>query len=884
VEHNEAKKAKSVRKQRQKMLAWGGIVLLVLVLAVLPVLAANKDAGQEQQASILSGRVGYGSIETKIVGGGQLASEAAVKLEIPEEVKLTEYLVGNGDTVSQGDPIAKVDRISVMTAITGVQDTLDDLSKEILDAEDDQAATTVKAKVGGKVKVIYAQAGESTQDVMLQHGALAAISLDDVMAVKIPCASDLDAGDPVSVTFPDGTQTIGRVEQNLEGILTVTMDDDDYAVGAEVTVLTEDGNRLGKGNLYIFNQWNATAYSGTVSGILVTEGAKMYTGQEMIRLDDPGHTSEFQRLIDKRQEYEELMQELFRMYRTETIVAPCDGIVSGVDKDGVFLLSDNSDGFVVNLLTNLVRGRRNLFEAYGVRVEAVSADGMQMQVNAKRSWVEDLSDMSIISVNPEKMTQQWNYTGDTMVYVQSEDGILRADGIAKPGDILLAVGDAENVLWFVRAEESERREDRSEGMMLLAAVTEDTLPAVELHLSNNLGTAKETFSSTLKATQGEMVLSGAWKIEYSSFSMAVYGDMIYGTPLTAGEHTVTVGFVPTDTEEYFTATFTLTIAAPYEIITTEIPEGKVGEAYQFTMQVSGSSSGKWGYENLPAGVAIHEETGEISGEPVMAGTFDVKITYTDARKGTLTKEYQMKISDDQRPGEAGGSPGDNMSGDDMSGGDMPGGMSGMPSGGMSGGMPSGGMSGSMPSGGMVQEEDSYYSMEKLTIASVTSQEHMTVEITVDELDISRIYMGQPAVVAVDALAGESFDAVVTKIANSGENEGGNSKFAVELTLEKSGDMLPGMTASAVIVLDTVENALCIPAAALSEEDGKLIVYTSYDSENGILGTPVEITVGAADADTVQILSDLEEGSTIYYAYYDTLESEKLPSMGARPFG
>ena len=874
MEHNETKKAKSVRKQRQKILIWGGIALLVLTLAVLPVLAANKDAAQEQQASILSGRVEYGSIETKTVGGGQLASEAAVKLEIPEEVKLTEYLVGNGDTVSEGDAIAKVDRISVMTAITGVQDTLDELSKEILNAEDDQAATTVKAKVGGRVKVIYAQAGESAQDVMLQHGALAAISLDDVMAVKIPCASDLDAGDPVSVTFPDGTQTIGRVEQNLEGILTVTMDDDDYAVGAEVTVLAEDGNRLGKGNLYIFNQWNATAYSGTVSGILVTEGAKMYTGQEMIRLDDPGHTSEFQRLIDKRQEYEELMQELFRIYRTETIVAPCDGIVSGVDKDGVFLLSDNSDGFVVNLLTNLVRGRRNLFEAYGVRVEAVSADGMQMKVNAKRSWVEDLSDMSTISVEPEKMTQQWNYTGDTPVYVQSEDGILRADGIAKPGDILLAVGDAENVRWFVRAKESERREDRSEGMMLLAAVTEDTLPAVELHLSNNLGTAKETFSSTLRATQGDTVLSGAWKIEYSSFSMAVYGDMIYGTPLTAGEHTVTVGFVPTDTEEYFTATFTLTIAAPYEIITTEIPEGKVGEAYQFTMQVSGSSSGKWGYENLPAGLAIHEETGEISGESVMAGTFDVKITYTDAQKGTLTKEYQMKISGEQKPGEEGSFPG----------GDMSGGMGGMPSGGVSGGMPSGGMSGSMPTGGMVQEEDSYYSMEKLTIASVTSQEHMTVEITVDELDISEVYIGQSATVSMDALAGESFAAAVTKIANSGENEGGNSKFTVELTLEKSGDMLPGMTASAVIVLDIVEDALCIPAAALSEENGKLIVYTSYDSENGILGTPVEITIGAADADTVQILSDLEEGSTFYYAYYDTLENERTPSMGARPFG
>ena len=874
MEQNKTKKAKSVRKQRQKILTWGGTLLLVLILAVLPVLAANKDSDQEQQASILSGTVEYGSIETKIVGGGQLASEAAVKLEIPEEVKLTEYLVGNGDTVSEGDAIAKVDRISVMTAITGVQDTLDELSGEILDAEDDQAATAVKAKVGGTVKVIYAQVGESAQDVMLAHGALAAISLDDVMAVQIHRESELDTGDPVSVSFPDGTETDGRVEQNLEGVLTITMDDDDYAVGAEVTVLTEDGDRLGKGNLYIFNQWNATAYSGTVSGILVKEGSKMYTGQEMIRLDDPGHTSEFQRLIDKRQEYEELMQELFRMYRTETIVAPCDGIVSGVDKDGVFLLADNSDGFVVNLLINLVSGRRNLFEAYGVRVEAVSGDGMQMQVNGKRSWVEDLSDLSAIFVNPEKMTQPWNYTGDTTVYVQDEDGLLRADGTAKPGDILLAVGDAESVRWFVRVNGTGGSESGAEngyGVSLLSSPA----PQIDLNIDNTSGVAGYAFSGNLTATSKQ----GAWSITGESYGFVIYQNMLYHAEPKAGTYPITVTYQYGEGEnDKASETFEITINPPYTILTESLPDGVKGAPYSgATLEVSGTG-GQWMGQNM-AGLVIDPNTGVISGAPIMSGNFTVTITYTYPKNEqkkeyiTVEKELTLKIGEEQS-GQQG----------DFPGGDMSGGMGGMPSGGMSGGMPSGGKSGSMPAGSMVQEEDSYYSMEKLTIASVTSQEHMTVEITIDELDISKVYIGQSATVAMDALAGESFAATVTKIANSGENEGGNSKFTVELTLEKSGDMLPGMTASAVIVLNTVEDALCIPAAALSEENGKLIVYTSYDSENEILGTPVEITIGAADADTVQILSDLEEGSTFYYAYYDTLESERKPFMGARPFG
>ena len=877
MENNQTNKMKAEqKKQRRKIIAWALVAVLVVFLAVMPMIAAKNDAEQEQTASILFGTVKYGSIDTQIIGGGQLASEAAIKLKIPEEVKLTEYLVGNGDTVSEGDPIAKVDRVSVMTAITGVQETLDELSKEILDAEDDQGENTVKAKVGGTVKVIYAQPGESVQDVMLQHGALAAISLDGIMAVKVQRASGLDAGDPVCILFADGTETEGRVDQNLEGVLTVTMEDDNYAVGEEVVVLTEDGDRLGQGELYIYNQWNAAAYSGTVSSILVKEGAKLRAGQEIIRLNNPGHTAEFQRLIDKRQEYEELMQDLFRMYRTETITAPCDGIVSEVDKDGAFLLSDTGDGFVLNLLTSLINGRRDLFEAHGVRVESVSADGMQLQLVGKRSWVEDLSDLGAIGVDPDGKTQPWSYTGDMTVYVQSDDGLLHADGTAKPGDILLAVGDAENVHWFVRAEASdgpEKNAERMDYVSLLSDVTDDAAADIVLNLTLvEGGKAKETYSAVLTATQGETSLEGTWSLDNSTSAgwLSLEGNVLSGVPGNEGTYAATVGFVPNGTEQSIVRTFAIPIAAGAQQVYTGVTATVTGimdgvllvNQSEETIVITDP-------ENPPAVVPDAEKMTEpasylsnlIKSKDIAEG--DILLLILDS-EGNLYR--YVSLSDES---EIPGSGTDGMQGE-MSGGSMGGAMGGMPSGGMSGGM--------MP-GGMTQEEDPYYSLEKLTIASVTSQEHMTVEITVDELDISNIYIGQSAAVTMDALAGETFAATITKIANSGENEGGNSKFSVELTLEKSGDMLPGMTASARIVLGTAQDVLCIPVAALAEENGKLVVYTSHDAENGVLGTPVEITVGAADADNVQILSGLQEGAAFYYAYYDTLE----PVMDMGPF-
>lgn len=102
----------------------------------------------------------------------------------------------------------------------------------------------------------------------------------------------------------------------------------------------------------------------------------------------------------------------------------------------------------------------------------------------------------------------------------------------------------------------------------------------------------------------------------------------------------------------------------------------------------------------------------------------------------------------------------------------------------------------------------------------------------------------------------------------GSGSQGSSKFTVELTLMKDGDMLPNMNASAAITLETIQDALCIPAAALTEADGKTVVYTALDEKTGSPCSPVEVIIGAADADLVQILSGLQESDPVYYAYYE----------------
>ena len=183
-----------------------------------------------------------------------------------------------------------------------------------------------------------------------------------------------------------------------------------------------------------------------------------------------------------------------------------------------------------------------------------------------------------------------------------------------------------------------------------------------------------------------------------------------------------------------------------------------------------------------------------------------------------------------------------------------------------------------------EEEDKTELLDTVTIASVIAQGDVTVQISIDELDISKIYVGQQATVTLDALRGEEFVGTVTNISNSGANEGGNSKFTVDVTIPKAANMIPGMTAHVAIAHTCSEAVTSIPVAALTDFESGTVVYTGYDEETDALINPVSVTTGVSDGEYVQILSGLSAGDTVYYPYYDTLVISNRPDSGGIPFG
>lgn len=701
---------KTRKKNIQRIISLVCIVAIVVLLAAMPLIAKEDPETDGPQASILSGTVGTGSIDTELIGGGTLTEDDAVTISVPAEVKLTAFLVSNGQMVTEGTPIASVDRLTVMTAIQQVQETLEYLSEEIADADDYSSTENVTALAGGTVKVIYAEEGESVQSVMLDHGALAVLSLDDLMAVDLETESTLAVGTAVTVTLSDGTEALGKIAKNLTGEMTVTVADAGYTVGDAVKISSEDGTSIGSGELYIYSPWNATAYAGTIDSIKVSVGDKLSAGKTLMVLSDVGYSAVYRQLISQRQEYEDLMMDLFKMYQTETITAPCDGIVSGLDKNSVQLLSDNGQGFVLSFLSNAPGADPDaLYTNFVGQITDISDGIWNLNINPTPFAVDDYLNLPDGLQSTNTFTQPVTITpGALQVYIYSDDAWAATS--AGVGDILLfAADDHGGFVWSVKI-----------GSAPLPDIPDDpTEPSDPTQPSD---------------------------------------------PTEPNDPTQ-----PSDPTEPSDPTQPSNPSQP------SIPTNP-GFTYP--------SGGNW---NGMGGAATQEPVFEL------------------------------------------------------------------------------------------------YALEMADIAAVTPQDTMILEIIIDELDIRQLHVGMTAQVKVDALGGEKYTATITEIGNTGTNNGGNSKYTVELTMDRSGNMLSGMNATATIVLSTAIDVLTIPADALVENGNQTVVYTGYDEENDILLSPVMVKVGCSDGETVEILEGLAAGQTYYYAYYDTLEISFTPDFGGGGF-
>ena len=325
------------KKQHRRKVVRTVIIVIAVIAALLVLLVLNLRRSVEKkfaaaEKEVLTYEVKPGTIHTLVTGSGVLAQVDEEEITVPAGVEIDEVFPEAGDIVSKGDLLAKVDMASVMSALSDTQSQLKTLDRSINSAKDDTVSTSITAGVSGRVKKIYAEAGDDVSACMAKNGALALLSLDGYLAVDIE-AEGLGRGDSVSVALPDGSLYTGAVEEVRKGQTTVLVTDDGPLADEEVTVSDASGRTLGSGALYIHSPLAVTGYAGTVKTVSARENAKVSSGSGLFTLTDTKTSANYDALLRQREDLEETFLDLLTIYRDGAVLAKMDALVSSVEYD-----------------------------------------------------------------------------------------------------------------------------------------------------------------------------------------------------------------------------------------------------------------------------------------------------------------------------------------------------------------------------------------------------------------------------------------------------------------------------------------------------------------------------------------------------------------------
>ena len=174
-----------------------------------------------------------------------------------------------------------------------------------------------------------------------------------------------------------------------------------------------------------------------------------------------------------------------------------------------------------------------------------------------------------------------------------------------------------------------------------------------------------------------------------------------------------------------------------------------------------------------------------------------------------------------------------------------------------------------------------------TLCTIYDLSYLEMTLNVDELEILSIKEGQTVTITADAISDRTFTGVVTSVSAAGTTTGGTTTYPVTIRIDDTGDLLPGMNATAEIEVSSASNALAVPNGSVVRGNYVLVTKDSPSAANAVqdMTAPdgyvyVKITTGTSDNDSIEVTGGLQEGDTIAY---DANAAEKQNASDSMEF-
>ncbi len=179
-----------------------------------------------------------------------------------------------------------------------------------------------------------------------------------------------------------------------------------------------------------------------------------------------------------------------------------------------------------------------------------------------------------------------------------------------------------------------------------------------------------------------------------------------------------------------------------------------------------------------------------------------------------------------------------------------------------------------------------------TVAVIIDPTTMQTVVSVDELDISKVKVGQKATVSLSAITDKTFSGTVTQVDPIGTSSNGVATYNVTVTITDPTDVKVGMTTNVEIITESKENTVVvsagavlmksgtkgyvIPAASLFDSNGKSITLNNENTASLVRQYGKEVTIGLATTDQDEIVSGVSAGDEL--AILVTVNADAVKSL------
>ncbi|HNY35956.1 MAG TPA: efflux RND transporter periplasmic adaptor subunit [Candidatus Pacearchaeota archaeon] len=145
------------------------------------------------------------------------------------------------------------------------------------------------------------------------------------------------------------------------------------------------------------------------------------------------------------------------------------------------------------------------------------------------------------------------------------------------------------------------------------------------------------------------------------------------------------------------------------------------------------------------------------------------------------------------------------------------------------------------------------------MGSIITQEKIAT-ITLNEVDIAKVKVGQKVDITFDALDGVTIQGEVAEVDAVGTVSQGVVSYGVQISFGTDNESIkPGMSISANIIIDSVSDVLTVPSAAVKTVGGKS--YVQVMNSSGKIERKI-VETGLTDDATIEIKSGLSEGDKV----------------------